>query len=389
MCSIQLKTVLFICLIFKIFATCDNECNLGLFRTQNNDKVLKSKEDALIFAHVIHRHGDRNILFSYKNDPWKDESNWVGGFEELTREGKRQTFELGQYLRRRYGKIIGDQYSPNKVYVRSTDVDRTLMSAQANLAGLFPPTANETWNEYIPWQPIPVHTMPILLDHVLSHDSKCPKYDEALQKFLKESTEIQQIYTKYADKFEYWSRMTGENITTIFDAYELYGIFYIETMQNKTLPDWAKKEYNDPNGLLYNIGKLKLMISTYTKELARLRIGFLIKEMFEHFTQKINNTMKPDRSLWIYSAHDLTIVNVLNALGVFDPVHIPPYASSLHLELYRNSANEHYIQIFYRKDNDEVISAMNLPKCGKKCSLEQLYKLYSEIIPGDYDSECL
>lgn len=32
--------------------------------------------------------------------------------------------------------------------------------------------------------------------------------------------------------------------------------------------------------------------------------------------------------------------------------HIPPYASNIHFELYRNVANEHYIQIFYR--NTEV-----------------------------------
>lgn len=46
-----------------------------------------------------------------------------------------QQFRLGKYFRKRYNQLLGDKYSPAKVYVRSTDFDRTLMSGQANLAG--------------------------------------------------------------------------------------------------------------------------------------------------------------------------------------------------------------------------------------------------------------
>lgn len=53
-----------------------------------------------------------------------------------------------------------------QVYVRSTDFDRTLMSAEANLAGLFPPDGMQRFNPNISWQPIPVHTVPIAEDRV-------------------------------------------------------------------------------------------------------------------------------------------------------------------------------------------------------------------------------
>lgn len=52
------------------------------------------------------------------------------------------------------------------MYVRSTDFDRTLMSAEANLAGLFPPQGTQRFNPNISWQPIPVHTVPIADDRV-------------------------------------------------------------------------------------------------------------------------------------------------------------------------------------------------------------------------------
>lgn len=62
--------------------------------------------------------------------------------------------------------LLSANYSRYQVNITSTDVDRTLMSAAADLAGLFPPQGNEIWNTDIPWQPIPVHTMPASEDYV-------------------------------------------------------------------------------------------------------------------------------------------------------------------------------------------------------------------------------
>lgn len=53
---------------------------------------------------------------------------------------------------------------------------------------------------------------------------------------------------------------------------------------------------------------------------ARLKSGFLLKEMLEHFSQKINSTLEPDRSIWFYSGHDITITNMLNSLRLYEVV---------------------------------------------------------------------
>ena len=50
------------------------------------------------------------------------------------------------------------------MYIRSTDFDRTLESAQANLAGLFPEAA--PGRSEAAWRPIPVHTVPVTEDKV-------------------------------------------------------------------------------------------------------------------------------------------------------------------------------------------------------------------------------
>lgn len=109
------------------------------------------------------------------------------------------------------------------------------MSAQANLAGLFAPKAEEIWNKNILWQPIPVHTVPRVLDHVLAAKKPCPKYMQAFDDYVKKSAEVQRIYTEYAPLFKYWSEMSGENIETILQAYWLYDTLQIEQYRNKTL----------------------------------------------------------------------------------------------------------------------------------------------------------
>lgn len=162
---------------------------------------------------------------------------------------------MGQYFRRRYGKILGVKYSPNNVYVQSTDYDRTIMSAQANLAGLFPPTHDdEKWHTNISWQPIPgefkfenqvvislknivynftVHTIPWDMDYVLTTGKHCPAYEFAMQKNMKESAEVQRIYSEYADLFQSWSQSSGENVSTITDVFKLYNTLVVEKDHNK------------------------------------------------------------------------------------------------------------------------------------------------------------
>lgn len=79
-----------------------------------------------------------------------------------------------------------------------------------------------------------VHTLPKILDHVLAAGKPCPKYKALFANYMKQSKEVQRIYTEYADLFPYLSRMTGLNITTITDVYWLYNTLEIERDTNKT-----------------------------------------------------------------------------------------------------------------------------------------------------------
>ena len=73
----------------------------------------------------------------------------------------------------------------------------------------------------------------------------------------------------------------------------------------------------------------------------------------------------------------------------FSQMHIPPFSASFHLELYKRGEEEHCIQIFYRKSNEEDLTPLQIPNCDQKCcTLERLHELFGDIIPGDHDVEC-
>lgn len=215
------------------------------------------------------------------------------------------------------------------------------MSAQASLAGLFPPaTEDERWNEEIYWQPIPVHTMPIELDILLHGGKPCPKYYVLYDYYMKKSPEAIEIMTKYEDQIAYWSKMSEWNIETVSDVTILYKKFMTDKDKNNRLvnqinlyahinlmcngnvifhsrlPEWAEEAIK-PDGAMERITRVTHKLRG-TPELVRRRSRFLIKEILERSAQKINSTLNPDQALWIYSGHSSTLATMLNGLKIFE-----------------------------------------------------------------------
>lgn len=57
---------------------------------------------------------------------------------------------------------------------------------------------------------------------------------------------------------------------------------------------------------------------TATREMCKIKSGFLLKEMFDHFASKSQGKLSPDRSVWMYFAHDHTIINLLHTLRMYE-----------------------------------------------------------------------
>lgn len=86
------------------------------------------------------------------------------------------------------------------------------------------------------------------------------------------------------------------------------------TKQIFRIPDWASEIFDE----LTKLSAFEGYTFIGTREMSRLYSGFLLREIADRFTLKIDDVLKPNRTLWIYSAHDETITGFLNLLGLFD-----------------------------------------------------------------------
>jgi len=301
----------------------------------------------------------------------------------MTNKGKEQQYELGQWLRNRYDSLLTQKYSREVIYVRSTDVDRTLMSAECNLAGMFPPKEGQIWNRDIPWQPIPVHTVPEKLDSVLAAKKPCPAYEEEFQKLL-ESDEIQKINNSFIEAYKIVNENAGELVTTIERLAWVYNTLWIENLYNFTLPEWTKPIFPEP---LAEASKYSFALPTWNKKLARLKTGLLVKEMIGNMKHKKETKPKTRRNLNLYSAHDSTVANLLNTLGVYNMID-PPYIACVMMELRVNSSGDHHVTLFYRNSSTVEPFLLTLPGCSPVCPLDQFIRLLEPVTIDDWDSEC-
>jgi hypothetical protein len=95
-------------------------------------------DEKLLFALEHFRHGARGAYKSFNYNTWRDILNeeWKGS-GELTPIGMRQHYLLGTSIRNKYKNFISNEFNPNEIYVISSDVNRTLISAYSNLLGIF------------------------------------------------------------------------------------------------------------------------------------------------------------------------------------------------------------------------------------------------------------
>lgn len=131
-----------------------------------------------------------------------------------------------------------------------------------------------------------------------------------------------------------------------------------------------------------------------------------------------NDQTKPSRKLYVYSGHDVTLVNVMRALDIIEQTsRKPDYSSALHFELHQNPniaddfevkvrsrsldefksrlfsintefVNDIYLQIFYSISSEADLQQINIPNCDSPCSLTKFEEAVQPIVIRDYNQTC-
>lgn len=111
---------------------------------------------------------------------------------------------------------------------------RALVSAAANLAGLFPPDKDQLWTDELHWLPIPIHTKPKHLDETLAAVRPCPRYDRTFRDLL-ESSEFKAQLEKIDDTIKRVQKYSGFKNDSIGNIFEVWDNSLVEKLENKTL----------------------------------------------------------------------------------------------------------------------------------------------------------
>ena len=91
-----------------------------------------SADDNLYFVFSTYRHGAR-YAFS-EHDYF---GNYIPARGALTSYGAKQHLEIGKHYRERYSNFLNMSFNPKEMYIRSSDVERTVISTLKELEGLF------------------------------------------------------------------------------------------------------------------------------------------------------------------------------------------------------------------------------------------------------------
>ncbi|KAK6738504.1 hypothetical protein RB195_020543 [Necator americanus] len=352
--------------------------------------ALKDGEMELLLVQVIWRHGDRSPTLTFASDPIK-ENRWKfggGGFGQLSPIGMKQHLEFGKQLRKTYVDtgFLGARYSSKEVYFRSSDVNRTIISAMANIMGMYGQSNGsnikdvdypdvEGWPQG--FVPIAVHTVDHDTDHTLVPHAPCDRQTQ-LWKMAKQSEEVRGFLTSptVENLMKHLTLKCGEvvdadNLWIVQDAFKIEQRHLNEDLrrENKWFSDKLYGEITKVNNQiqLYNNGiYAKPIIMNNLDiglELQKIRGGSMFNDLNMHMNIKfdcLNNNHRPQCSwvsglkYYVYSAHDTTIYAFLSVMGIQTKVvgsggGYPDYTAAAFIELWYNTTDKKpYFKMSYR-----------------------------------------
>jgi len=314
----------------------------------NSFSTQTTTKDELVAIQIVHRHGARSPLHP---SPTKDGWDTIApkyAVGQLTTRGMAMHEAFGKKLKTEYGPFVSN-FGNSDVYVRSSDVNRCLLSVQSLLAGLWPD------------QRIPIHTILEDSETLLQPTDKCAAYKSMHSLVVKRWSQV--AIKQLPDLLEKLKDITGfgyfddPNVDStqqlsaeaIVKAGNLISIAvdtaacsstqgvqldpYFTDSVIQVLRNFTKQMYFEQYGMDYTNRSL-----TDPRGPAGVQ---LMRHILATFIAKSKETAKSSKigpKLTIFSAHDTTLVALASSLGLLQSPNdhlLPPFAASMVFELRR------------------------------------------------------
>lgn len=325
--------------------------------------------EKLIFAVDIIRHGDRTPISVLPSVNYE----WQQGLGQLTATGMRQEFEMGKAFRKRYvdeTHLLPPSYDRNSVYVRSTDYERTLMSAQSLLMGLYPagtgPYIDDSSSPGLPraFQPIPIHTAPAEFDRVIVKKPSAEEVKKLMHKYVFSTVEWKKKDAALRSKYALWSEKLGIHISRLDDLERVGDTLHIHRIHHAPMPEGLSE---DDIQTIIDAGDWAFMAEERPKQVANAYSSQVMTNIAGYLQKGSREGEKLKYVL--LSAHDSTIASALSYLGA-PLAKAPRYASNLNFSLYESGARNYVVKVTY---NGEPVT---IPACGGTiCQLQTFLQL--------------
>ncbi|XP_014231119.1 venom acid phosphatase Acph-1-like [Trichogramma pretiosum] len=311
-----------------------------------------------------------------KNDPYDEQYFKPKGYGQLTLKGMKRVYETGKMLRDRYGEFLGS-YKPQDVYAFSTNFDRTKMSLQLLLAGLYPPNPETMWNKDIPWIPIPTHYLDNDKNY-LWFEWSGPEFDKHYKPIL-ESAKITEILNRYNHVLEHAQNNTGKPLVGKGLIPTIYLTNYLHSVVSMglPLPDWCSEETFQA---LQELASLAFKSLSMSNPLAKMTAGpvanVLLKNIQNHESQR------DERKIFLYSCHDSTLGRLLGALKISNNPGFPEFASAVITETLRDDDGKKYVRMLFWAGVSRNLINLDVPGCNSLCTLQEYENALKIILPA-------
>jgi len=353
--------------------------------------------------HVYSRHGDRTPIrgIQYENEDWsmcddyketlylsgskdhapsrsferivsipegvKSRGYWTGNCNpgQLTNRGHKQTRLMGEQFKMVYidqPNIWYDGSAPSlaDLSVRSTDVWRTIQSAQSFTTGLFHSEINASYKLPLEVRPRPIDSLSVGIEH-------CPRLIQ-----LDKNIQKKPVYRAAKRRNEKLERELS-NITGTFrpEIWQFFDTIQHRYCHGKKMPcSHQNPKHCVTDSMFEELGKVSLFSFFYhysATELKDSRSWPIVLEMIE-------SMKSDDKKIKVYSSHDSTLISLLSTYGLA-VTEWPPLASSLSVELLVNTLGEEFIRVMF---NGVVMKIGWCVEEGDLCSMNTFVQKVTE-----------
>ncbi|KAK6033858.1 histidine acid phosphatase [Cooperia oncophora] len=329
--------------------------------------AAQNPSSTLQFVEFWFRHGERtptHYMYFPNETPSVPYTEAEAG--ELTNRGVQQAYQRGKFIRQRYDTFLGKVYRPSEIHVWTGKDNRTVVTAEAVLAAVYPPDRAHRWSPELNWQPVAVHTDQTIdwvstgIDHV------CTEYEKALFDTPQ--------YRKILDPFrpnltEFLESNTGVNIATPEDFNNVIDALVTKLALNDArlpYPKWA--EHIRKNVSSFRAIFHQRMIDAQSDTAGRYHSEMLLSFIEDH----LNRPQIARNKAVFVSGHDTNFMTLGRQLDVSPLANeTVPFAALLAVELHFINGT-YFVELWLSPSLDDELFRVNIPQCTHPCKLETL-----------------